>query len=207
MLDELGSGHDDAARGTGAGVRGMMGRQPGTQFLDGCERDDGELLSTVGEVACTALYLGPAANARSIKDTDMTPRINDSRGDRPVPPLILVGLGAQIVGVAAQAAFHLSDGNLPSLTEAGTSVMDHVISNVGVVCLAWQAGRWLRGRSAWSTLSRRLMMIGTGVEVAGAMPDGIGHVVGGEFRAAFAAIGVGFLLVSGGAMISTRSAH
>lgn len=137
----------------------------------------------------------------------MTPRINDPRGDHPVPPLILVGLGAQLVGIAAQAAFHLSDGNLPWLTETRTSVVDHVVSNVGVICLAWQTGRWLRQRSAWATPGRRLMVMGAGVEVTGAVADGIGHVAGGEFRAAFAAIGVGFLLVAGGAATSKRYAR
>ncbi len=137
----------------------------------------------------------------------MTARITDPRSNGPVPRPILVGLGAQLVGVAAQAAFHLSDGSLPVLTETRTSVLDHVVSNLGVICLASQAGRWFHRRSAWSTPGRRLMVIGTGIEVVGAVADGIGHLAGGESRAAFAAIGVGFLLVAGGAAISTRSAR
>jgi 4-amino-4-deoxy-L-arabinose transferase-like glycosyltransferase len=135
----------------------------------------------------------------------MTPGIHDPHRDRPVPTLIVAGLGAQLVGVAAQAAFHLTSGHLPWLTETRTSVLDHVVSNAGVLCLAWQTARWLHQRSAWSTPGRRLMVTGTGIEVAGAVADGIGHVAGGESRVAFAAIGVGFILVTTGAAISTWS--
>jgi hypothetical protein len=120
--------------------------------------------------------------------------------------LIWVGLGAQLVGVAAQAAFHVGgDAVAPLLTEARTSVIDHVVSNLGVACLAWQAGRWIRSGAGWVTLARRAMVVGAAVQVAGALVDAVGHVRGGEQPLGFAAIGVGYVLVAGGAIGSLRT--
>ncbi|GEM_PF-7124171 len=134
----------------------------------------------------------------------MAPHTRSAR-HAPLPPLVLGGLGAQLVGVSAQAAFHLSDGAVSWLTETRTSVVDHVASNAGVICLAWQTTRWLRDGTASSSAGRRLLVLGTAVEVAGAVADGADHLLGGESRAAFAAIGVGLLLAGGGAVVSARA--
>ena len=128
-----------------------------------------------------------------------TPRTHRRAGR--VPRLILAGLGAQLVGVAVQAAFHMAGaGTLPLLTESRTSLIDHVVSNLGVACLAWQSGRWIATRSAWAVPARRAIVVGTGVQVAGAVGDAAGHLAGGEQPVAMAAIGIGYLLVVGGAV-------
>ena len=84
-------------------------------------------------------------------------------------------------------------------------MIDHVVSNVGVACLAWQVGRWAAAGSAWANPARRLIVVGAGLEVAGAVADGVGHVAGGEQPAAFAALGLGYLLVVAGAVMASRS--
>ena len=65
------------------------------------------------------------------------------RAEPAVPGLLVAGVSAQLVGVAAQAVFHLAGARVaPLLTEARTAWIDHVVSNLGVACLVWQAGRW-----------------------------------------------------------------
>lgn len=122
-----------------------------------------------------------------------------------VPGLVLLGLGAQLLGVVVQAVFHLAGPSVaPVLTEARAFLIDHVVSNVGVVCLAGQVGRWAFARVVWSNPARRLMVVGTCLQVAGALADGVGHLVGGEQPAAFAGLGVGYLLVAAGAVLARR---
>ncbi len=133
---------------------------------------------------------------------------NPHHRDPAVPGRILAGLGAQLLGVSAQAVFHVaSRGAVPLLTEARTSLLDHIVSNLGVACLAWQTGRWARARTAWSEPARRAMVIGTCFQVVGAVADGVGHLAGGEQPAAFAALGLGYLLVVAGAVRAGRSSR
>lgn len=123
-----------------------------------------------------------------------------------VPRLVLAGLGAQLLGVAVQAAFHMTGrGSIPILTETRTSLIDHVVSNLGVACLVWQAVRWGRARATWSCPARRVMVVGTCLEAGGAVADGVAHLAGGEQPAAFAVIGVGYLVVVVGAVLAWRS--
>lgn len=130
----------------------------------------------------------------------------DRRLEEKVPPLAIAGVAVQLVGSGAQALFHLSGQDAPWLTERRTSVIDHVLSNAGVLCLVWQAGRWMRSRSAWSNTGRRVMVIGVGLEAVGAIADGVGHAVGGEHRLPLVAIATGYVTVSVGlALVAVRS--
>lgn len=122
-----------------------------------------------------------------------------------LPRLVVAGLAAQLVGIAAQAVFHLAGtARVPLLTQGRTSLIDHVVSNIGVACLTWQAGRWITTRTAWSTPARRIIIVGTGIQLAGALADAGAHLAGGEQPAAFAAIGAGYLLVVTGALLNRR---
>jgi hypothetical protein len=74
------------------------------------------------------------------------------------------------------------------VTEDRTFLIDHTISNLDVVAMvvgAWHLHRVQPG------LGGRVLATGTGLEVAGAVGDMLGHVRGGESSIAFASIGAG----------------
>ena len=123
-----------------------------------------------------------------------------------VPPLLLVGVAIQAVGIGTQALFHLSGGRLPWLTERRTSAIDHTLSNAGVLCLVSHVGRWLRSGTAWSNAGRRFTTIGTAVEAVGAAADGVGHALGGEHRLPLLAIVAGYATILAGGALSALDA-
>lgn len=88
------------------------------------------------------------------------------------------------------------------LTEEGTFLVDHVISNAGVVCMI--AGSVLLRRCGPGTSGARLMWVGTGAETIGALLDAYSHLRGGESPLAFGFIGVGFLLALCGVVVAWR---
>lgn len=117
--------------------------------------------------------------------------------------LVVAGLGAQVIGVSTQALWHvlLAGDETGLLTEDRTFLVDHTISNLGVASMvvgAWQLRRFRPGVPA------RVVLAGTALEVLGAVGDMIGHVRGGESIAAFALIGTGFLLATGGLLADIR---
>jgi hypothetical protein len=115
---------------------------------------------------------------------------------------VVVGTAIQAAGIGAQALFHLSGGRLPWLTERRTSVIDHTLSNAGVLCLAWQGVRWTRSGAVRVHAGRRLVAVGAGVEGAGAVADGVGHLLGGEHRLSLFAIAAGYVTVLTGVALS-----
>jgi hypothetical protein len=119
---------------------------------------------------------------------------------------IVTGLLAQVVGAAAQAIWHLG-ADRPA-RDAGITInlgglADHVISTIGVLLLVVAAIR-LTG-AGWPTGARRLVQGGTLLEVVGVVIDLVAHLLGGESPVAFAAIGIGFLLVLTGLLLSRRT--
>ena len=139
---------------------------------------------------------------RTSNETPIPPA-GHAAGTPRTPRLVLVGLGAQLVGVSVQAVFHLGGSAVaPVLTESRASLIDHVVSNLGVACLAWQTARWLRAGTAWWPPARRLIVAGAGLQVAGALADGASHLAGAEQPAAFAALGLGYLLAVTGVAVT-----
>jgi peptidoglycan/LPS O-acetylase OafA/YrhL len=115
--------------------------------------------------------------------------------------LVVIGLVAQVVGAFVQAMWHALLGGSSWLTEGWTFLIDHSISNLGVLVMvigAWQLHRLRRGMAA------TVVLVGSLLEVVGAVWDMLGHVQGGESRAAFACIGVGFLTAAGGVIAGRR---
>jgi hypothetical protein len=123
------------------------------------------------------------------------------------PPLRLVsvGLAAQIVGVATQGIWHglLAGRRAGVLTEDRTFLIDHTISNAGVVCMI--VGGVLLHRRYRGRAVTRLVLVGTAFETVGALLDAYSHVRGGESPVAFGLIGTGFLLAVGGVVTAWRA--
>jgi hypothetical protein len=125
--------------------------------------------------------------------------------DRPPLKLVFAGLAAQIVGVATQGLWHglLAGRHVGLLTEERTFLIDHTISNAGVVCMI--AGSVLWHQRQPGTAAARLVLGGTVFETIGALLDAYSHLRGGESPIAFGLIGAGFILAVSGVVTAWRA--
>lgn len=128
----------------------------------------------------------------------------DARRRTPLT-LVAAGLAAQVVGVSTQGLWHglLADRHAGVLTEDRTFLIDHTISNAGVVCMI--VGSVLLLRRHPGTASTGLLLAGTAAETVGALVDAYAHLRGGENPVAFGLIGTGFLLAAGGVVTAWRA--